>query len=173
MTIAASGGKVMIGGAPMATDVVTRGNLAAFSLSTGQILPFAPMITGVDLTVVNALVKHGGALYAGGRFGWVNGVGGGNIAKLDPVTGARLPFPNDWDTTVHSLAVGGDTLFVGRSGLIAYDLASGTKLDWQPSGFDCGVYTLLVQAGTLHAGGCFRDGLASLPASRTARACRA
>ena len=48
MTIAASGGKVLIGGSPMATDAVTRHNLAAFSLSTGEVLPFAPAIAGID-----------------------------------------------------------------------------------------------------------------------------
>jgi hypothetical protein len=183
--LAAGGGQVMVGGTPGTVGGVARKNLAAFDLRTGAVLPFDPGLEvkykffGPQDTVRPlALAKVGGTLYVGGRFDTVGGADQKNLAALDPVTGARLPFPAS-EVEVHDLAAGGGSLFVGKAlygavggvviegGLAAIDLATGTTRPWAPD-TDCSVDALAVSGPTLHAGGCFtkvdgvpRMGLAS------------
>ncbi|MDA0162332.1 hypothetical protein OM076_18820 [Solirubrobacter ginsenosidimutans] len=172
--LAAADGQVAVGGALGSIGAVARKNLAAFDLRTGAVLPFDP---GLDVTYKFpgpqdtvrplALTKVGGTLYVGGRFDTVGGAGHKNLAALDPVRGALLPFPAS-DVEVHDLAAGGGSLFVGKAlygavggvviegGLTAIDLASATTRAWAPD-TDCSVDALTVSGPTLHAGGCFRQ----------------
>lgn len=92
-------------------------NFAAFDAATG-----APTGCELDFTIgsgtatVRALAvsPDGGTLYAGGRFGAVNGTGVSNIAAIDLAgcsveTGFRVSVP----ATVRALGVSGDTVYFG------------------------------------------------------------
>lgn len=114
------------------TSTVTRGNLAAFDATTGALKDgFVANTNGT----VKAIATDGTALYIGGLFTEVNGEPRSYLAKLDPTTGAVLPWTNNAGDKVYSLAVSNSKLYVGgifdtlggqnrrRAGAI--DLASG------------------------------------------------
>ena len=169
-TLTAGNGIVAIGGDQAAVNGVARSNLAAFDLQTGAVKPFAPELRVNDgpfdpivNPYVSTLRKVGGVLYAGGSFHTAGGVRQHNLAALDPVSGARLPFP-ETSAAVHDLAAAGDTLYVGGArgtlggvqtdGLGAVSLATGAALPWAPA-MGCDVDALAIAGATLHAGGCF------------------
>ena len=169
-TLAAADGVIAIGGRQAALDGVPRSNLAAFDLRTGAVKPFAPeprtndgYFDPIVAPDVSTLLKVGGVLYAGGSFHTVGGAAQRNVAALDPVTGALLPFP-DATAPVSGLAESGGTLYVGGArgrlgavqtdGLGAVALATGAAQAWAPA-LGCDVDALAVAGTTLHAGGCF------------------
>jgi hypothetical protein len=168
--LVAAGGVIAAGGYQGALDGVPRSNLAAFDLRTGAVLPFAPeprVKTGFFdppvTPMVTALARAGSLLYIGGRFDSVGGTPQTNLAAVDPVSGARSPFPQA-TAKVHELAPLGGTLFAGglrgklgsvqNDGLGAVSLADGAVLPFAPA-MGCDVHALAVSGHTLHAGGCF------------------
>ncbi|MFJ3296943.1 LamG-like jellyroll fold domain-containing protein [Streptomyces bacillaris] len=92
-------------------------NFAAFDAATG-----APTDCSLSFTVSSgtatvrslALSPDGETLYAGGRFGAVNGVGVSNIAAIDTATcTVRNNFKIAVSATVRALAVTSDTVYLG------------------------------------------------------------
>ena len=81
--------------------VFTRNNIFAYDKATGAIdTTFVPQLDGQ----VTALLKAAdGKVYVSGQFRNVNGVAGGFLVKLDPVTGAgtppSTPHRPGWSTT--------------------------------------------------------------------------
>lgn len=78
------GGKFTAATSPSG-QVVARRNLAAFSVTTGEL---RTDFQGNAGSSVRALVSDGSALYVGGYFGQINGVSRPQLAKLALATGA-------------------------------------------------------------------------------------
>lgn len=138
-------GRLFAGGRFSTVNGLTRQRLAALDLTTGEpIAGWAPPV-GVGSVQVNALAWSFGALYLGGSFRQVAGLPHENLAAVNAVTGAVLPWFLDADDTVRTLApgdgvvyVGGDFLTVGgqeRAGLAAVFATgpeAGTVATWNP-----------------------------------------
>ena len=92
------------------TNVRARGGLAAFDAKTGALKDgFVANTNGV----VKALATDGSYLYVGGTFTVINGQARAYLAKLDPNTGAVVPWVQDAGDKVYALAVSDDKLYVG------------------------------------------------------------
>lgn len=130
------GNTAFIGGAfSSVTDGVnvrSRGGLAAFDATTGALKEgFVANTNGI----VKALATDGSYLYVGGTFTVINGQPRGYLAKLDPNTGAVVPWAQDASDKVYALDVSDDKLYVGgifdviggqnRRRAAAIDLTSG------------------------------------------------
>jgi hypothetical protein len=141
-----SGGVQYLRGTFTSVNGVPRGGLAAIN-ATGAVLPFAPALGGH----VDVMRATRDALYVSGtftkRFVGLRASDGATV--FDPATGsapdAILPLP-DGETV---LATYGETL-------LAYDAATGARLDWTLGGCgDCWVRALALSPDghTLHVGG--------------------
>ncbi|MEU2250486.1 LamG domain-containing protein [Streptomyces sp. NPDC019224] len=104
-------------GAASGTSEQPAVNFAAFDAATG-----APTDCSLSFTLSSgtatvrslALSPDGETLYAGGRFGAVNGVGVSNIAAIDTATCTpRQDFKVSVSATVRALAVTDDTVYLG------------------------------------------------------------
>lgn len=104
-------------GAAAGTSEQPAVNFAAFDAATG-----APTDCSLSFTLSSgtatvralALSPDGSTLYAGGRFGAVNGEGVSNIAAIDTATCTpRKDFKLAVSATVRALAVTGDTVYLG------------------------------------------------------------
>jgi len=72
-----------------------RDRVAAIDTTTGDLLAWAPSVTGPGLgsgVVVNALAAHGGYIYIGGSFAAVNGTPRLALAAVSATTGAVTSF---------------------------------------------------------------------------------
>jgi hypothetical protein len=124
------------GGAP-------RSHLAAADIRTGALTPFHPMLDGTVL----ALVADGTSVFAGGNFRTASGTARAGLAAWRHDGALRtdwIPNPSvpafTWGPEVWSLALAGDTLFLGgrftsvggleRTNLAAVSRTSGTTLGW-------------------------------------------
>ena len=117
--LALVGDTVVVGGAfSEVTDasrqtVLTRANLFAYSLSTGQILPdFAPDLDGP----VSALTSGpSGTVYVGGDFSTINQSAGGALTRLNLTDGSAVAGfdPQIVDGSVSTLARRGAQLYAG------------------------------------------------------------
>lgn len=113
---AIAGDTVVVGGtftaAVSPTGVsIDRRNLAAFSLSTGELL--TGWRADTDNTV-SALGTDGSSVWAGGTFTTVGGTARSRLVKLDAVTGAVDPnFSPRVNNGVKAVEVAGADLFIG------------------------------------------------------------
>ena len=133
-----------------------------------------------------ALVASGSTVYAGGAFTQVGGIPRRNVAAFRNVPGEQgtvLPFDGDVDGPVQSLALTGDTLYLGgtfrasteasprssatRRNLAAVDATTGIARDWDPDA-DSAVSALAVAGDTVFAGGAFGMVNRSTPRQRLA-----
>jgi hypothetical protein len=147
---------------------VSRQSLAAFDLTTGQLLAWAPQVSGTSTNYpfpLNALAVSGSNVYIGGGFANVNGQSRNALGAVDRDTGALLPWsPGVPLNNVLALAVSNTTVFVGGdfpqigtngpARLAAVDAGSGSVLNWAPLPGGA-VYTLLPAADKLFVGGDF------------------
>lgn len=122
----------------------------AHVLSDGTIDPGFrpdPSIAGAS-GFVEALVLDDNVLYVGGRFDTVGGQPREDLAALDAVTGAALPFAADFDRSndfrsVRALVGDAGVLYVAgefsavngqpRTSLAAFDAVTGALLPWGPT----------------------------------------
>src|SRR3954469_4516949 len=87
------------------TIVVTRANLAAFDVTTGELIS---TFTANTNGIVRALATDGTRLFVGGFFTTVNGSTRNRVAALDLATGAVDPGWNaNSNNTVYALAAAG------------------------------------------------------------------
>jgi PKD repeat protein len=129
-------------GAAPGTNTVTRQNLLAFDITTGQLITsFAPRTNAQVLAI--AASPDGSRLYIGGDFTSVNGASVWRIAAIDRATGALvtsfLPRP---DAKVRAIVATADTVYFGglfsavgaqtRTRLAAARVADGSLLPWAP-----------------------------------------
>jgi hypothetical protein len=151
-----NGNTLYIGGQFSTVNGQSRKNLAAFNLTNGQLLAWAPTVSGTTATFDNTRVAtmevKDNVLYIGGIFLEItaNGVSTprANLAALNTTNGA----PTTWNPVVGSgtstsqhvlsLDVDGNTVYVGglftqvggqsRTGMAAIDVTSGAIQPWAP-----------------------------------------
>lgn len=84
---AGNGGSLIVASSLTATGYVPRAHLAAFDLTTGGLLPWAPSPDGP----VDVLAAVPGRVTVGGRFATVDGQPAKGYAAIDALSGAVLP----------------------------------------------------------------------------------
>lgn len=133
-----------------------RVNLAAFSLSTGELL------TGWRADVnraVSALGTDGVSVFVGGQFTTVNGLTRPRLAKLGADTGAVVAgFEPRVSGAVKAVEVAGADLYIGGSfanRVAKLDVTTGAARTGFAASADKPVYSLALHADTLYVGGAF------------------
>jgi outer membrane protein assembly factor BamB len=127
-------------GAPAGSQQTTRQHLAAFSRSTGALLPWNP---GTDKEVLALTASlDGTTVYVGGTFARLGGQSRGRLAQVDAVTGAVLPWAPRADFQVNTVAVTPTLIYFGgtfdsvngqaRSRLAAVDYSGVLSSTWTP-----------------------------------------
>ena len=115
----------------------SRANLAAFCLADGSLLAsFVANVSGTapmspaKPTEVWALTTDGTNLFVGGNFNAINGTAVQPLAKLDPVTGAVLPFnPGPIPDLVYALDYFGGRIYAGGDFSLAGNIRKGASFD--------------------------------------------
>ncbi|MEV5575710.1 LamG-like jellyroll fold domain-containing protein [Spirillospora sp. NPDC052269] len=154
-------------GAAPGTQEVDRGNLLAFSLSTGELVKsFDHSLNGQGLRVVAS--PDGKRVYVGGEFTTVDGRSHTRLAAFDTASGALVDAFNPvvsnivrgitaTDSTVY---FGGNFFNVngqGRTRLAAVRASDGTNLSWAPKADDNEVFALAIAPkGGVLVGGRFQ-----------------
>jgi hypothetical protein len=146
--LAASNGKIWVGGKFGAVNGVPRRNLAAVSPDTGAVDATLDPVVGKEPNMVRAMIASSQKVYIGGSFGAVDGKGRGNLAAIDPVTGnVDLAWKPRADRLVWSLAfscdnaqvfaggkflnaAGSDGVFSARTVIARFDATSGSLHRW-------------------------------------------
>ncbi len=144
--------------------VLPRDGVAAFSASTGQVLPWSPTVGG---TVINLLVKKEG-VYLVGDFRAVNGVKRIDVARVDRQSGDKVAagFRHSTNGSVNAVAVsrrkvylGGEfTSFDGRDrGQLAAVSRRGTSelRGWAPKTSDGKITDLVRKRSGIYVAGFF------------------
>jgi hypothetical protein len=166
----AAGSDVFVGGSFASVGGVTRSNLAAVNLLTGEPTALNRPLNGA----VRALALAGDQLFIGGEFTSSASLELGHLARLNTVTGSLSRFNNITSTGgyindalpggVYSLAATTDTLFVGgnfsatstpaRNAVAALDLTTGATRPWNANvPFQRWVTAVAVAGDTLFVGG--------------------
>lgn len=130
-------------GAAAGTQLVSRRNILAFDLATGQLKgTFAPVLNGQALAI--AASPDGSRIYVGGDFTTVNGVQRLRVAALDPTTGALINgFAPKMGATVRAIVASNSTVWMGgtftsvgsasRNRLASVRASDGALLSWAPN----------------------------------------
>lgn len=100
-SLAASDGKLYVGGSFTSINGVSKGRLAAVDLSTGAVDRTWTADTNSN---VYGIAVSGSQLYVGGSFSTVNGVGRSRMAAVTLASGAVTPYAPVMDNTVSSVA---------------------------------------------------------------------
>jgi hypothetical protein len=174
------GDTVYVSGAFTAIDGQPRDGLAAVDGVSGRLLPWNPRPRwgrpdGAHGGAVHALAAAGDTIYVGGAFTRMGSVVRRGLAAFDAATGALTA----WNPAVsletvvgvRALVIDRGTLYVGglfeaisgqkRSGLAAFDVATGTLTAWNPRAVEfvtVDVWALAVAGDTVYVGGDF-DGM--------------
>ncbi|PCC34446.1 PKD domain-containing protein [Glutamicibacter sp. BW77] len=129
-------------GAAPGTQTVTRNNILAFDLQTGELKQqFNANLNGQAKAI--AISPDGSRVYVGGAFTTVNGQNQRFVAALNPTTGALIP---SWDpkvgSRVYALAATTDRVYMGgwfnnvgsvsRTKLAAVTASNASILPWNP-----------------------------------------
>jgi PKD repeat protein len=139
---AGSFGTARPAGSPVGSNTVVRNNILAYNLTTGELLPFAPVLNAQALSI--AASPDGSRIYVGGDFTSVNGATVWRVAALDPVTGALVTsFLPKVGATVRAIVPTAGTVYLGglftsvgsaaRSRLAAVQASDGALTAWAPS----------------------------------------
>jgi hypothetical protein len=141
---------------------VSRENLAALDLATGQPTSWNPGVAG---SWVRTLALHGSTLYLGGIIYEVGGLTRNNIAAVDIDTGNVTDWNPDSNNTVYAIVPIDNVIFVGgsftqiggayRFTLAALDASSGNATSWSVDTNGPNVQTLALAGNTLYVGGGF------------------
>lgn len=111
----AQNGELFVAGTPAVVGRVARPGLAAFDLTTGALLPEAPVLPSG--TSIRELVGTGSTLYMVGTFTTVNGQARSGAAAVDGATGMLRPWLAPLGGQLFSLAATGNAVYatVSRS----------------------------------------------------------
>lgn len=154
-------------GAAPGTQLVSRRNILAFDLATGQLrTSFAPVLNGQALAITAS--PDGSRIYVGGDFTTVNGVTRNRIAALDPNSGALISgFAPNVGATVRAVVASDSTVWFGgtftnvgsasRNRLAAVNASNGALLSWAPNAANGRVNALALspEEGRVVVGGAF------------------
>jgi hypothetical protein len=145
------GGRVYVGGRFAAVGGQPRRNLAAVDAATGAVSATFRPVVGDDTSLVYGLAADASRVYVGGKFSRVNGTRRGNLAALDPASGALAA---GWGTRTNGavrkveldpsgatvFAVGAfDSVNSGTSGAVArqsvarFEAVTGDVHPWAPA----------------------------------------
>ncbi len=112
-----------------------RNRIAAFDLTSGNLLPFSATISAGRITT---MVIEGSYLHIGGQFGPIVGTNTSNYARLDRLSGSLGPPDLGLTGWVNTMALGPGSLILGgriagvdgvpREGIAAFDAGSGVLL---------------------------------------------
>ncbi|NHA66598.1 fibronectin type III domain-containing protein [Phycicoccus flavus] len=91
-------------------SVTRRYGLAAVSLTTGELLPWAPAVDGAVWSL--ELTPDGGSVYVGGSFTAVGGTARGNLARVGLSSGAVASWRADTNGQVRDTALHDGQLYV-------------------------------------------------------------
>jgi trimeric autotransporter adhesin len=142
-----------------------RSNLAHIA-SDFTVTAWSPDPNGL----VNQLLLSGGTLYVGGSFTAIAGQTRNFIAAFNATTGALTSWNPNANGSVWALATSGSTVYVGgyftniggqtRNRIAALDATTGAATSWNPNVLGAPypstyVLTILVDGGTVYAGGQF------------------
>jgi len=168
MALSIAGSVVYAGGSFDQVGVVgqeaVRLNLAAFDMGSGVVLPWDPVVRGIDGDVVSAMDFSGRLVYAGGRFREIGGQPRDNLASLDADTGLATSWNFPTNDAVSTFFDDGRRLYIGglfttigeqpRGRLASVDKATGLLTSWDPNA-DGPVRTILASNGKVFVGGDF------------------
>jgi PKD repeat protein len=129
-------------GAAPGQNTVTRNNLLAYDISTGQLKSFAPNVNGSVLGLAPS--PDGSRLYVAGMFTKINGVTRYRIAALNPTTGDVITsFNAAVNYRARTIVATNTTVYIGggftvsrgnsRVRLAAFNASNGELLNWAPS----------------------------------------
>ncbi len=163
---------VYVGGSYSTVNGQTRNNLAAIEgvnqSSPGTVSTWNAPINGT----VNSLLFQGGStpsLFVGGTYTNATGVNRTDLSQILISSGIATSWTPNPDGPVYGMTLSGSVLYTGgnfqninlttatpRSRLAAYDFSTsaGTLTAWNPDANNA-VYSLLVDGGTIYAGGTF------------------
>lgn len=139
------GTDILISGAFKTAGGALRPGMAAFDLTTGNLLPFDPFIcdNAANNVWVSTFEYDSGYIYLGGRFDYIRDTARSNIARVDAITGSldaswSADSPND----VYKIQKNGSKLYVSgkfntidaqaRNKVARFDLPSGSLDTWDP-----------------------------------------
>ncbi|MDQ1512306.1 MAG: hypothetical protein QOC59_148, partial [Microbacteriaceae bacterium] len=128
-------------GAAAGVGAVTRTDMLAYNLTTGDLLPFAPTFNAQVRGL--AASPDGRTIYAVGNFTQVNGINRYRVVALDAVTGAvRTAFTAQTNAAVYTVAATATTVYLGgtftiadnvaRTRAAAVDATTGALTGWAP-----------------------------------------
>ncbi|WP_068920838.1 LamG-like jellyroll fold domain-containing protein [Planobispora rosea] len=140
------------GTAPGNAQEVNRSNILAFDITTGNLLPFAPVLNAQARTI--AVSPDQKKIYVGGDFTTVNGQTRNRVAAFDVATGAlEAGFAPSVGNIVRALTVSDTTVYIGgnffnvngssRTRLAAVARGNGALQPWAPT-TDDEVFALLM-----------------------------
>ncbi|HEY0951630.1 PKD domain-containing protein [Nocardioides sp.] len=141
-------------GAAPGTSTVTRNNLLAYDVRTGELVTsFAPSFNAQVRAI--AVSPDRSRLYVGGDFTTIDGISHRRIAAFDATTGALVAaFNPPMNYHVNALVATNTTVYAGgefqdvgtqvRQGLAAFNAANGALLAWTPSVTDGDVWALAI-----------------------------
>ena len=144
-----------IGGDFTTVDGSARSHLAAVSVATGSLQPWAP---SANDQVRSLKLIAGPRLIAGGNFTQVNGSSQNHLAALSPDTGANLQWNTHVSYDVIGLATDAHGVYVAGAGgggnFGAFNPATGSMM-WQ-GGTNGNVQAIGVVGGFVYLGGHFQ-----------------
>jgi hypothetical protein len=159
----AADGAVIVGGGANATGGLTRFNLAAIDMVTGNILPFAPSTNGQVFAIV--AIEGEDALVIGGQFTNVNGQPRGRLAVLNE-DGNVDDFDPAANNTVNALLVANGQVYAAgafsniagqpRAGIASFSIEQeGALTDWAPTITGGSPSVIEAGDGVIYVGGSF------------------
>lgn len=159
------GNTLYVGGAFTQIAGSARNLLAAFDITTGNLLPWNPNLTPGR---VETLTASGGTVYVGGQFTEVGGQPRKNLAAINGSTGAITswnPTVDGVNSSVQTIKVSGGLVYVGgfftsaggqsRRSIAALDITTGTATAWNPNPNSSAVRSIELNGSTLFMGGTF------------------
>ena len=98
-------------GSPLGSNEHARSRLAAFTTSTGALLPWSPAVDGSVEAM--SLSADGATLFLGGVFGIVGGLSRGNLAEVNATTGAVSTWHPTTNGKVYTLVATATSVYIG------------------------------------------------------------
>jgi PKD repeat protein len=154
-------------GAAPGTNEVTRNNILAYDIRTGNLITTFNADLNAQAVSIEA-APDGSRIYVGGSFTQVNGATRHYLAALNPATGAAITSFTPWvNSRVTAIAATNSTVYLGgwfsgvgsvaRNKLAAVQANNAALLPWapQPAGGDVNAMALAPDASKVVVGGSF------------------